>query len=135
MSPPVATAAMPPIRRTNRKRGPGGMSFLQGSFGAPGGTPNPPERIEASEPATERNYDDFVNSAHEGLLSTNWQAGRWFAGIDRPMESFSLETVHVKFAAFRAAPGVHVNRARSKGTTWLKKRFAVWFRVSNVFNV
>src|SRR5262249_25697895 len=51
------------------------------------------------------------------------------------MESFSLKTVHTKFNAVRAAPGVHVNRARSKGTTWLNIRFAVGFRLSRDFKV
>src|SRR5262245_29423930 len=51
------------------------------------------------------------------------------------MESFSLKTVHPKFAAVRGAAGVHVNRARSKGTTWLKIRFAVGFRLSSDFSV
>src|SRR5207302_1060339 len=71
----------------------------------------------------------------QGADRLTLHAGRWSTGIVRDTTSTSLVIVHGKLAAVSAAPGVHVKRARSNGTVWLKIRFAVGFNVRSVFSL
>src|SRR5262249_14796390 len=73
----------------------------------------------------------YVSSrAAQGAASVSTQGGRAPGGTVPPMAFTSCGIVQVKLVDESAAPGVHVKRARSNGTTWLKIRFAVGFSVS-----
>ena len=62
-------------------------------------------------------------------------AGRWSGGIDRPMESTSLTSVHVKLPTTTGVPAVQSKSTRSKGTGSEKIRFALTLSDSTVRSV